>query len=230
MNAAAIFDDWPEKYDQWFTTPIGRLIHRYESELVCDMLKPMPGEKILDAGCGTGVFTRELVQAKSCVTGIELSLPMLLRAQEKMDSSFFLKVLGDMSELPFAANTFDKVMSITAIEFIKDARQAVAELFRVTRPAGTIVVATLNHKSPWAERRKEKAKRGHTLFKTAIFRSPAELRRLSPARAEIKTAIHFEKHQDPARAAEIEAKGMISGCDTGAFIAIKWVKEKQEAL
>ena len=194
------------------------------------MLKPMPGEKILDAGCGTGLFTRELIQARSFVTGIELSLPMLLRAEEKLDSSLFLKVLGDMSDLPFAADTFDKVMSVTAIEFIRDARRAIAELFRVTKPAGTIVVASLNQKSPWAERRKEKARRGHALFKSAIFRSPEELRRLSPARGEIKTAIHFEKHQDPARAAEIEAKGMISGRDTGAFIAIKWIKDKQEAL
>ena len=227
MNAAAIFDDWPEKYDQWFTTPIGRLILWYESALVRDMLKPMPGEKILDAGCGTGVFTRELVQAKACVTGLELSWPMLLRAKEKIHSSLFLNVVGDMSDLPFAANTFDKVMSITAIEFIKDARQAVAELFRVTKPAGTIVVATLNSKSPWAQRRTEKARRGHTLFKSAIFRSATELRQLSPVRAEIKTAIHFEKHQDPDRAHEVEAQGMISGSDTGAFIAIKWVKDKQ---
>ena len=44
-----IFDDWPEKYDQWFETPIGRLVKKYESELVLEMLRPERGERILDA-------------------------------------------------------------------------------------------------------------------------------------------------------------------------------------
>ena len=49
----ALFDEWPEKYDQWFTTPIGSLVRKYESELILDLLKPVPGEIVLDAGCGT---------------------------------------------------------------------------------------------------------------------------------------------------------------------------------
>ena len=44
------FDEWPEKYDQWFDTPIGRLIRQYESELTAKMLEPVHGETILDAG------------------------------------------------------------------------------------------------------------------------------------------------------------------------------------
>ena len=49
-----IFNDWPEKYDLWFGTHMGMLIKDYESKLVLQMLKPNPGEVILDAGCGTG--------------------------------------------------------------------------------------------------------------------------------------------------------------------------------
>ena len=47
-----LFDEWPEKYDQWFTTPIGALIKKYESELILDLLEPCPGEIILDEGRG----------------------------------------------------------------------------------------------------------------------------------------------------------------------------------
>ena len=38
-----LFDNWPEKYDQWFETPIGALVKRYESELLLDLLSPEQG-------------------------------------------------------------------------------------------------------------------------------------------------------------------------------------------
>jgi len=48
MEKAELFDEWPERYDEWFTTPIGRLIKQCESELVLEMLRPEHGQKILD--------------------------------------------------------------------------------------------------------------------------------------------------------------------------------------
>jgi hypothetical protein len=46
-----IFDEWPEKYDRWFETPIGGLVRKYELRIINDMLRPEAGERILDAGC-----------------------------------------------------------------------------------------------------------------------------------------------------------------------------------
>ncbi|MBM4272808.1 MAG: class I SAM-dependent methyltransferase, partial [Deltaproteobacteria bacterium] len=60
-----IFDEWPDKYDKWFTTPLGLLVRKYESELILDCVQPGPGELILDAGCGTGIFTLDLLGAGS---------------------------------------------------------------------------------------------------------------------------------------------------------------------
>jgi SAM-dependent methyltransferase len=77
---AEIFDDWPDKDDQWFETPIGRLVKKYESQLVLEMLRPQQGERILDAGCGTGIFTLDVLAVRAQVVGLELSLPMLLLA------------------------------------------------------------------------------------------------------------------------------------------------------
>ena len=61
MEDKELFDEWPERYDRWFTTPIGKLVREIEGELVIDFLRPGAGEKILDAGCGTGVFTLDFL-------------------------------------------------------------------------------------------------------------------------------------------------------------------------
>jgi hypothetical protein len=85
-------------------------------------------------------------------------------------------------------------------------------------------VATLNSLSPWAIRRREKAKAGHPLFSKAIFRSPAELASLVPLPGIIRTAIHFAKDENPQRAVEIEIAGEKKNLDNGAFLAACWEK------
>jgi ubiquinone/menaquinone biosynthesis C-methylase UbiE len=221
-----LFDDWPEKYDHWFETPIGRLIKDYESELSLKMLKPGPAELILDAGCGTGVFTADILEAGSNVVGLELAFNMLWVAQKRFSGQPFRPIQADMLSLPFANQSFDKSISITAIEFIEDAKAAVDELFRVTKPGGVIVVATLNVLGPWAKRRQQAAKNGHPLFRQTIFRSPEELRNLSPIPGAIETAIHFEKNADPKTAQHIESSGQEMRLDTGAFVVARWIKSK----
>jgi ubiquinone/menaquinone biosynthesis C-methylase UbiE len=221
---AKIFDDWPEKYDLWFETPMGKLIKYYESKLVLRMLTPNPGEVILDAGCGTGIFTADILKAGARVVGLELSFTMLRRALTKCGAQTFEPVIGDIRGLPFTNASFHKAISITAIEFIQDARMAVEELFRVTKPGGSIVVATLNSLSPWAERRKKAAQKGHPLFRHTIFRSPDEMKGLSPVEGIAQTIIHFQKNDDPDIAPKIETSGNEKDLNTGAFLAVRWIK------
>lgn len=221
---AEIFDDWPEKYDLWFETPIGRLIKQHESDLILEMLRPEKGERILDAGCGTGVFTLDVLAAGALIVGLELSFPMLLRGAKKMKAYPFHPVRADMTQLPFAEKDFDKAVSVTAIEFIKDGKAAINELFRVTKPGGCVVVATLNSLSPWAARRKKIAKNTPSLFEHAFFRSPDQLRSLAPVRGVVRTAIHFHKDHDPEEAAKIEKDGQAKGLETGAFAVVRWEK------
>jgi ubiquinone/menaquinone biosynthesis C-methylase UbiE len=219
-----LFNDWSEKYDQWFTTPIGTLVKKYEGELILDLLRPLPGEIILDAGCGTGVFTLDILFLGAHVVGFDISLPMLKAAARKAKAYPFQPVLADISNLPFKQETFDKVVSVTTLEFVKDAKEPVEELFRVTKKGGSIVVTTLNSLSPWASRRKIEAEKGHSLFQKAIFRSPDQLRSLAPVDGIIKTAIYFQKEDDPNLASETEREGQRKGLNTGAFLAARWEK------
>ncbi len=219
-----LFDEWPEAYDRWFTTPIGSLVRKYEAELMLDLLKPKQGEIILDAGCGTGIFTTDILSSGSQVIGLDISLPMLIQAKKKLKEYPFWIILADMLNLPFPESSFDKVVSVTALEFVEDAKGAIGELFRITKRGGCIVVATLNSLSPWASRRKAEAKERHTIFEKAIFRSPQELLSLASVEGVAKTAIHFQKGDHPERAVGIEREGQRKNLNTGAFVAVRWQK------
>ena len=225
MDSRAIFDEWPERYDQWFTTPIGKLVKEIEGELIRDLLDPMQGESILDAGCGTGIFTLDFLVAKGNVVGPDISGPMLNFSRFKTTDYDFVAVQADMEHLPFKDNYFEKSVSVTAPEFIANAKSAVSELFRVTRPGGRVVVATLNSLSPWVVRRKAKTESGKShILRGAFFRSPSELLACSPYIGEVKAAIHFQKDGEPGKAMKIEQLGRLQGIGTGAFVAVRWQK------
>lgn len=219
-----LFDKWPEVYDQWFTTPIGTLIKKFEAELILDLLKLKQGEVVLDAGCRTGVFTFDILSSGSKVIGLDISLPMLIRAGKKLEGYPFQMVLADMLNLPFSESSFDKVVSVTALEFIEDGKGAVEELFRVTKRGGSIILATLNRLSFWASRRIAEVKDRPTIFEKAVFRSPDELLSLAPGAALVKTAIHFQKEENPEIAVGIEREGKRKNLNTGAFVAVRWQK------
>jgi len=166
----------------------------------------------------------DFLQKGSKVIGLDISLPMLRRGGEKLRGFDFPKVLGDILNFPFAEGYFDRVVSVTALEFIEDGELAIRELFRVTKKGGCIVGATLNSLSPWAVRRKEEADKKQSLFAKAIFRSPAELLSLAPVAGTVRTAVHFQKDDDPQEAVELEKEGQKRNLNTGAFVAARWIK------
>jgi hypothetical protein len=53
MSEKMIFDEWPDRYDRWFKTPIGSLVKETETDLISQLLDLKLGEKLLDAGYGT---------------------------------------------------------------------------------------------------------------------------------------------------------------------------------
>ena len=242
MPEKQLFDDWPDRYDRWFETPVGKAVLQYESELVLDLLRPGRGERILDAGSGTGIFTREFLARGAEVVGLDISLAMLVYAAkksalvgqgdqhpmpmclgEKALTRPCLGVTADMATLPFADGSFDKTVSVAALEFVADEKRAVAELFRVTKPGGVVVVATLNSLSPWAARRSANARRDpESIFNRVFFRSPLQLLAAAPVPGIVRTAIHFGKEDDPATFDRSEQEG--ERRETGAFVAARWVK------
>lgn len=223
MIAQQLFDDWPERYDLWFETPLGKSVLRYERALILDLLRPGRGEMILDAGSGTGIFTREFAARGADVVELDVSFSMLRRARGKHATGNYRGVTADMTNLPFQDGVFDKAVSVTAIEFITDEKQAIAELFRVTKQGGVVAVATLNSLSPWAERRRANAQQDpDSIFNKVVFRSPVQLLEASPVPGIARTAVHFRQSDAPGEWDRIEQAG--HGSDTGAFVAARWEK------
>ena len=217
-----LFDDSVEFYNQWFTTPIGKLVLETEQELINRFVNASPGERILDAGCGTGIFTVDFLEAGAIVTGLDISRGMLLNSVHVLKNLHFYAAQGDMLRLPFPDEEFDKTVSITALEFIEDGQTAINELFRVTRPGGRVIIATLNSLSPWATRRNQKAE--DHLLENAFYRSPADLLSLAGLEGETETVVHFMNDDEPQIAAEIEKNGKSRKLNTGAFAAVRWQK------
>ncbi|MBN1140493.1 MAG: class I SAM-dependent methyltransferase [Deltaproteobacteria bacterium] len=224
-----IFDNWSDKYERWFATPLGKIVRDTEMKLLLEYLAPVAGERILDAGCGTGIFTTDFLVTGARVVGMDISAAMLEVASRKAKGmgreKDFLAVTGNILDLPFLDGYFDKVISNTALEFIADGEKALRELFRVLKPGGVLVIATLNRLSPWAEERTRRARRGETdLYDKAYFRSPQELLALAPVSGEFRTVVHFFKDEEPEKAQRIEQEGIAKNLDTGAFLVAKWVK------
>jgi SAM-dependent methyltransferase len=122
----------PADYDAWYDTPRGRWIGDTEYALAARLLAAKPGDSLLDVGCGTGWFTRRAAADDLRVTGLDPNPDWLdyARARSSPESNW---VEGDARALPFADASFDHVLSIAALCFVDDERQAVAESVRVAR-------------------------------------------------------------------------------------------------
>ena len=103
-------------------------------------------ESVLDVGCGTGSLTFALARNPriSAVEGVDLS-PIYVEyaSQQSRDSRVRFRV-ADACALPFADASFDHTLSSLVLQFIPNADQALRELKRVARVAGTVGAATWN--------------------------------------------------------------------------------------
>ena len=122
----------PADYDAWYATPRGRWIGDTEYALAARLLAARPGDSLLDVGCGTGWFARRAAADGLQVTGLDPD-PASLDFARAHSAPALNWVEGDARTLPFADTRFDHVLSIAALCFIDDERQAVAECVRVAR-------------------------------------------------------------------------------------------------
>ena len=105
----------------------------------------LDGARILDAGCGVGMYTDQFRRFSPRVTGVEIDPAAAAQAGTRAPGI----VIAPAEVLPFADNSFDVVFSHEVIEHVEDDRRAAAEMARVLAPAGRIVLFAPNRLYPF---------------------------------------------------------------------------------
>jgi demethylmenaquinone methyltransferase/2-methoxy-6-polyprenyl-1,4-benzoquinol methylase len=184
---AAMFDQVAERYDL-LNDVLSLGQDRWWRRFVAATVAARPGERVLDLAAGTGTSSRTFTAAGAFCVACDFSLGMLRvgarRAgtgqqpgrSARADSAVrgpVRFVAGDAVRLPFAGGSFDAVTISFGLRNVADPDAALAEMFRVTRPGGRLVICEFGHLRPPAL---------NTFYERYLAAAlPAVARRLSPA-------------------------------------------------
>jgi demethylmenaquinone methyltransferase/2-methoxy-6-polyprenyl-1,4-benzoquinol methylase len=147
-EVAAMFDEVAARYDR--TNDVLSLGQdRRWRRAVVEALDMRPGEKLLDLAAGTGTSTAPFFDAGVRAVPCDFSLGMLRTGRGRRPDLPF--VAGDAGRLPFADAAFDAVTISFGLRNVGDTAAALAEMRRVTRHGGRLVVCEFSHPSwgPW---------------------------------------------------------------------------------
>lgn len=134
------YDRWSSVYDH-DANPLLALEEPHMRELVGDVL----GLAVLDLGCGTGRHSLGLAASGAEVTAVDFSEGMLAEARRKPGAQAIRFVVHDLHEgLPFAAGTFDRVVSGLVVEHLRDLGPFFREMRRVLKPGGHAVISAMH--------------------------------------------------------------------------------------
>jgi len=122
-----------------------KLAARYATAV--KLLAPKLGQQILDAGSGEGVASLLCCRRGATVTAVELDeeacrLGRALIRRERFEPSRLQFGQHDLYHLPFPDQTFDGILSLEVVEHMTDVGAYLAELKRVLKPQGRIVIST----------------------------------------------------------------------------------------
>ena len=162
-------------YEDWMRGHLGRLAVSIELETIQRVWPGRPGQRLLEVGCGSGLFTQWFAEKGFQVTGLDPSVPMLNLARVRMPARVALE-RGFAEDLPFADNSFDVVALITTLEFVDDPVRALREACRVAREQ--VLLGVLNKYSLIAWQRRLELLWKPGIFRHARFFGVAELKRL----------------------------------------------------
>jgi demethylmenaquinone methyltransferase/2-methoxy-6-polyprenyl-1,4-benzoquinol methylase len=145
-DVQSMFDHVAARYD--LTNDILSLGQdRYWRREVVRAVGARPGQRVLDLAAGTGTSSLPFASAGASVVSSDFSLGMLTEGRRRYPELPF--VGGDATSLPFADDSFDAVTISFGLRNVVDVPGALAEMHRVTRPGGRLVVCEFSHPT-WA--------------------------------------------------------------------------------
>jgi len=134
-------DDWREAV--WTAVPEGAEPERFAERRAFLLDHVSAGERVLDLGCGDGAFAAALVQAGALVTGVDVAAEAVRRARARAPEAA-IKQVAEGAALPLPEDGFDVVWAGEVLEHVADVVGLLAEVRRVLRWGGTLLVTTPN--------------------------------------------------------------------------------------
>ncbi|WP_163540735.1 demethylmenaquinone methyltransferase [Occultella kanbiaonis] len=136
-EVAGMFDDVARKYD--LTNDVLSLgMDRLWRTATLAATAARPGERVLDLAAGTGTSSEDYADAGIEVVPCDFSEGMVAVGKRRRPDLAF--VVGDAMALPFASDSFDVVTISFGLRNVADTAAGLAEMLRVTRPGGRIVI------------------------------------------------------------------------------------------
>jgi ubiquinone/menaquinone biosynthesis C-methylase UbiE len=130
-------------------TPVAHFFNMRLSR-VSEMLSDFQKGRVLDMGCGPALVGNTFRGRPIEYHGVDISEEMIRECVNRFgDDTQFRFSVASMEELPFPDSHFDVVLCLGALEYVLDARAAIAEISRVARPGAIIIVTMLNARSPY---------------------------------------------------------------------------------
>jgi malonyl-CoA O-methyltransferase len=134
------YDRWAPNYDT-----DGNPLVALEEPWVARLLDEVRGLAVLDVGCGTGRHAVQLAAAGAIVHALDFSPAMLELARQKAGGAAITFQPHDLAKpLPFAPETFDRVLCALVLDHIADLEGLFREMWRVCRSSGTVVVSVMH--------------------------------------------------------------------------------------
>ncbi|MBP2327196.1 SAM-dependent methyltransferase [Kibdelosporangium banguiense] len=144
-SAGAVANDYDTFGEAYAAENETSLINAYYARpAILDLAGDVAGRQILDAGCGSGPLFEALRDRGATVTGFDSSTKMVELARQRLGADAALQVADIGSPLPFSDGVFDDVIACLVLHYLEDWTAPLAELRRVLRPGGRLIVA-VNH-------------------------------------------------------------------------------------
>ena len=125
--------------------PAGR--RRWARRVQMLMADLRPDMEVLELGCGSGYFTRELVKSRAIVTAIDISPDLLELARREVSDTNATFMAENAFAMSFGDNCFDAVVGISVLHHL-DIEKGLSEVFRVLKPGGFICFTEPNMMNP----------------------------------------------------------------------------------
>jgi len=146
IEHGVLIADRAEEVWNW-STPAGRSRAVRRGELILRTARITPNQRVLELGCGTGLFTEMFARTGCRLDAVDISKPLLDRAFARNLGDRVVFQLADAEELPFPDGTFDAVIGSSILHHLC-LDPALVEIHRVLAPGARMVFAEPNMLNP----------------------------------------------------------------------------------